>query len=173
MASASTVETDETDICHIEVTYLSLLKIWIDWELDMKLHDLFILLVNRYFPDTTVKPDIELHVHDVTDDVEFGYSIQLVPDETPRTCWGAESGRTYQVSFHLDDDEEEDKKKDIPTVRTTVGYKLIGGWNKLVMGTKDDPVRSQAKHSAAMSNYLKDEEREHMTDFNDDVVGHV
>ena len=75
----------------------------ITWDLHHKLHDLFVITVNKFFSDTGTIPKIELDVDDVGDDEDLGYAVQMNEE---KTCWGVLSGQVYTANFCVVDEEE-------------------------------------------------------------------
>ena len=114
--NTTTTDVDDTEVCQLKFTYL--IPLWdleLKWNLHHKLHEVFTIVVNHFFPDmeTIHKIKINLCVVDVGDeDGDDLGTVQMVGDQTPRTCWNAVSGKTYTVMV-IPVKEEEEKTSDI------------------------------------------------------------
>ena len=60
------------------------------------------------------------------------------------------------------------ESRDITTTWTPLG---LMRWLRLIMGTKDASGRAQQEYANSMSKHLKDEERNHLANFQDDFLG--
>ena len=58
--------------------------------------------------------------------------------------------------------------RDVTTTWTPLG---LMRWKRLIMGTKDASARAQQEYSKSMSKYLSQEERDHISNFQDDFLG--
>ena len=72
----------------------------ITWNLHHKLHDLFVIAVNKFFSDSEILTKIELYVDDVGDDGDLDYAVQMNEDK-PLTPVGVPYADKYTTSISL------------------------------------------------------------------------